>query len=59
MSEYLPYDEIEIDRSVKLEDVLNTPEDSDIRYFIEVDLSYPDTKGEKTKNFFCPEKNYI
>ena len=30
MSEYLPYDEIKFDRNVKLEDVLDTPDDSDI-----------------------------
>ena len=41
MSENLPYDEIKFDRIVKLEDILNTPDDSDIGYFIEVDLKYP------------------
>ena len=42
MSEYLPYDKIKFDRNVTLEDILNTPDDSDIGYFIEVDLKYPD-----------------
>ena len=42
MSEYLPYDEIKIDRNVKLEELLNTPDHSDIGYFIEVDLKYLD-----------------
>ena len=42
MSEYLPYDEIKTDKNVKLEDKLNTPDDSDIGFFIEVDLNYPD-----------------
>ena len=42
MSEYLPYDEIKFDGIVKLEDILNFPDDSDIRFSIEVDLSYPD-----------------
>ena len=37
-SESLPYDEINIDRKVKLEDILNIPDDSDIGYFLEVDL---------------------
>ena len=36
MSELLPYDKIQFDRDVKLEDILNTPDDSDIGYFIEV-----------------------
>ena len=51
MSQMLPYDEIKFDRNVKLEDKLNTPDDSDIGYFIEVDLNYPDNIKEKTKNF--------
>ena len=57
MSESLPYDEIKFDNDVKLEDILNTHDDSDIGYLIEVDLKYPDNIKEKTKNFpFCPEK---
>ena len=56
MSEPLPYDEIKFDNNVRLEDILNTPDDSDIGYFVEVDLKYPDIIKEKTKNFpFCPE----
>ena len=51
MSEYLPYDENKFDNNVKLEDILNTPDDNDIGYFIEVDLSYPDNIKQKTKNF--------
>ena len=49
MSEYLPYDEIQFARNVKLEVILNTPDDSDIGYFLEVDLKYPDNIKEKTK----------
>ena len=41
MSESLPYDEIKFDQNVNLEDILKTPDDSDIGYFIEVDLTYP------------------
>ena len=61
MSETLPYDENKFDKNVKLEEILNTPDDSDIVYFIEVDLNYPDNIKEKTKQFpFAPEnkKNY-
>ena len=54
MSEYLPYDEIKFD-NVKLEVILNTPDDSDIGYFIEVDLKYSDNIKQKTKIFpFAP-----
>ena len=60
MSQYLPYDEIKFDNNIKLEDILDTPDDSDIGYFIEVDLNYPINIKEKTKNFpFAPENKKI
>ena len=56
MSEYLPYDENKFDRNVKFEDILNTSDNSDFGFFIEVDLNYPDRIQNKTKNFpFAPE----
>ena len=43
-----------------LEEILNTPDDSEIGYFLEVDLKYPDDKKQKTKYFpFCPENRKI
>ena len=51
ISKYLSYDEIKFDENVKLEDILKTTDDSDIGYFIGVDLKYPDNIKEKTKNF--------
>ena len=51
MRQPLPYDETKIDRNVKLEDILNTPDNSDIGYLIEVGLNYPDNMKEKTKKF--------
>ena len=60
MSENLLYDEIKIDKNVKLEDILNTQDDSDIGCFIEVDLIYPDIIKEKTKHFqFAPMNKKI
>ena len=66
MSQFLPYDEIEMwhghpDLYINwLEEVLNTPDDSDIGYFLEVDLRYPDHIKEKTEAFpFCPENKTI
>ena len=57
MCEPLPYDEIKFDKNVKLEDILKTPDDSDIGYFMEVDLIYPE---QKTKNFpFAPVNKKI
>ena len=53
MSQMLPCDEIKFNKNVKLEGILNTPDDSVIGYFIEVDLTYPDNMKEKEKtNFF-------
>ena len=60
MSEPLPYDEIKFDNNVKLEDILNTPDNNDIGYFIEFDLKYPDKIKGKTKNFpFAPVNKKI
>ena len=33
MSQPLPHDEIKFDKKVKLEDILNTPDNSDIGFF--------------------------
>ena len=45
MSQYLPH-EIKFDKNVKLEDILNTSDDSDIGYIPEVDLKDPDLKKQ-------------
>ena len=48
MSEYIPYDEIEMWHGHpnlymnELEEILNNSDDSDIGYLLEVDLKYPD-----------------
>ena len=66
MSQMLPYDEIEMwcgdpDKYWNwLDEILNTPDDADIGYFVEVDLNYPDDIIQKTKNFpFFPENKEI
>ena len=59
MSQYLPYDETEFVGDVKLEDILNTSDDNEVGYFVEVEVKYPDGIREKTKNFpFCPENKF-
>ena len=57
MSKSLPYDDINFEtENVCLEEILNTPDDSDIGYFLEVDLEYPHNIRQKTKHFpFAPE----
>ena len=66
MSQLFPYDEIEMWHGHpnlymdKLEEFLNTPDDSDIGNFVEIDLKYPDQIKQKTKKFpFCPETKVI
>ena len=60
MSQFLPYDEIKFEKDICLEKILNTPDDNDIGYFLEVDLIYPNNIKEKTKYFpFCPENKKI
>ena len=60
MSQMLPYDEIKFEKDICLEKILNTPDDNDIGYFLEVDLIYPDNIKEKTKYFpFCPENKKV
>ena len=55
VSQLLPYDEIEIwhgDTDLymnKLDEILNTPDDSHIECFVEADLRYPDDIKVKTK----------
>ena len=66
MSQMLPNDEIQMWRGHLglhmnwLEEILNTPDDNEIGYFLEVDLKYPENIQAKTKNFpFCPENKKI
>ena len=54
MSQLLLHDEIEFDEIVKLEEILYTPDDIDIGYFVEVDLKHPDKIKKTTKNFLFP-----
>ena len=45
MSESLLYDDIKFDKKVKLEHIMNTQDDYNIGYFLEVDLIYPEVMG--------------
>ena len=63
MSQPLPNDEIEMCHGspefymTKLEGILNTSDDTDIGFFLEVDSRYPDNIIKKLKKFpFCPGK---
>ena len=53
------YDEFKFERNVCLNEILNTPDNSDIGYFLEVGLGYPYSIGQKTKYCpFCAEKKH-
>ena len=59
MSQSLPYQDLKFDPSTDIETILSAPDDSEIGYFVEVDLKYPDEIKDKTKNFpFCPENKF-
>ena len=54
-SQSVLYDEIKFDKNVESEDKLNTLDDSDIGYFLDFDLSYPNalkqSKKQKSSHF--------
>ena len=41
MSQTLPFDDIKFEGNVCSKEILNTPDDNDIGYFLEVELNYP------------------
>ena len=45
----LPFDEYKLERSVCLKEILNTRDDNDFGYFLEVDLRYLINIRHKTK----------
>ena len=51
ISQPIPYNQTKIDKNVEREDILNTPDESDVGCFIECYLKYPDEIKEKTKHF--------
>ena len=65
MSQPLPYDEIEKwhghpDLYTKKSETLKTPDDSDIGYFVEDNLNYPDEKKKKQRFFHSVlQINYV
>ena len=60
MSQMLPHDESKFDKNVKLEDILNTPDDGDLGHFVEIYMIYPDNIKQKTELFpFCSENRKI
>ena len=56
MSECLPYKDIKFDNDVSLKTILNTPDDADTGYILEVDLKFPKHLHDKFKEYPpCPE----
>ena len=56
MFQILPYDEIKFEKDICLEEIINTTDENEIGYFLEVDLKYPDNIKEKTKHFLFVRK---
>jgi hypothetical protein len=60
MSDYLPYEIIGFDNNIKLEDILNTPINNDIGYFVEVDIHLPNELHNKFKDYpLFPENKKV
>ncbi len=59
MSESLPYGDVKFDTTVTIEEVLNTTDDNDIGYFVEVDISFPPEMHELVKQFVPLPENVI
>ena len=56
MCQYLPYSDIKLNNDILFDDGINTSDDSDIGYMVEVDLSFPKEIHELLKQFVpCPE----
>ena len=54
MSKPLPFDENKFEWNDCSKEILNSPDTSDIGYFLEVDLRYPYNIRQKTKHLpFC------
>ena len=49
MSQPLPFDEIKFERNVCLNEILNSQDDNDIGYFLEVHSTYPYNLRQKSK----------
>ena len=41
MCQHLPYSDLKINNDTSYDDVINTSDESDIGYMLEVDLSFP------------------
>jgi hypothetical protein len=55
MSQNLPISDIEWDKDVTLDQILSTPDDSEIGWFVEADISYPRELHEQHKDLpFLP-----
>ena len=56
MSQALPYKDLKFDNDIKLEDILNTPDDSDVGYIVKCDFKFPEHLHDQFREFPpCPE----
>ena len=51
MSEPLPYGDLKLDTTITLEEVLNTADDADVGYTVEVDITFPENIHELVKQY--------
>ena len=51
MSQTLPYKNLKFDNDVPLETILDTPDDADVGYMVELDLSFPPEIHDKLRQY--------
>ena len=56
MCQCLPYSDIKLNNDILVDDGINTSNESDVGYMVEVDLSFPKELHELLQQFVpCPE----
>ena len=51
MSEFLTHEKLQFDSNIKLDDILNAPDENATGYIVEVDLQFPVQVHDKCKEF--------
>ena len=59
MSQFLPFDDVKINKEITIDDVLKTPDENETGYVIECDLHFPKEIHEKLKQFPPASENIV
>jgi len=59
MSQFLPYDDVKINKEITIDEILNTSDENETGYVIECDLHFPSHIHEKLKQFPPAPENIV